>query len=150
MENPITIKNIVNHQAADLPLQRKIITNSDLFQHKELEGYEVIHTQTNSDPTWKIAVPNSLLANLLTWYHLVLGHCRQQRLYNTVRMRFHSPNLQKDCVDMVNRCPQKCQMNKQTNRNYGHFLPPRIAGFFPWETVAVDLIGPWKIKINNI
>ena len=40
-------------------------------------------------------------------------------------------------------------MNKQSNRSYGH-LPPRIAGLFPWETVAVDLIGPWKIKINRI
>ena len=75
MENPITINNIVNHQATDLPLQRKIITDPDLFQHEELEGYEVIHTRTSPDQNWRIAVPRTLLPNLLTWYHLVLGHC---------------------------------------------------------------------------
>ena len=46
MENPITISNIVNHQASDLPLQRKILSNPNFFQHQELEGYEVIHTRT--------------------------------------------------------------------------------------------------------
>ena len=40
-------------------------------------------------------------------------------------------------------------MNKQSNKSYGH-LPPRVAGLFPWETVAVNLIGPWKIKVDKI
>ena len=40
-------------------------------------------------------------------------------------------------------------MNKHSNKNYG-LLPPQVAGLFPWETVAVDLIGPLKIKINQV
>ena len=40
-------------------------------------------------------------------------------------------------------------MNKNNARQYGH-LPPRVAGIFPWRTVAVDLIGPWKIKVNGV
>jgi len=39
-------------------------------------------------------------------------------------------------------------MHKSTTKEYGH-LPPRVAGVFPWRTVAVDLIGPWKIEING-
>ena len=152
MDNPITINNIVNHQAADLPLQQKILLEPDRYQHREMEQFEVIHTLSSDlkgQQVWKIVIPSTLLPQLLTWYHLVLGHCGQQRLYNTVRTRFHGNNLQKACIEAVTRCPRNCQLNKQSNRNYGH-LPPRIAGLFPWETVAVDLIGPWKITTNGI
>ena len=117
-----------------------------------MEDYQVIHTCSFKDglvEVWKIAIPITLLPQLLQWYHLVLGHCGQQRLYNTVKSRFHCPNLLKHCIDVVKRCPQQCQLNKQSNKHYGH-LPPRTTGLFPWETVAVDLIGPWKIKINDI
>ena len=105
MDNPITINNIVNHQATDLPLQNKIMTDPEHYQHFELERYEVIHVQStdmNGQQIWKIAIPNTLLPQLLRWYHLVLGHCGQQRLYNTVRARFHAPNLQKACIETVN------------------------------------------------
>ena len=51
MDNPITINNIVNHQATNLPLQRKVMLDSDFFRHKELEGYEVIHSRTRNDET---------------------------------------------------------------------------------------------------
>ena len=36
---------------------------------------------------------------------------------------------------------------KNTGRGYGH-TPPRKAGLIPWDKAAVDLIGPWKIRIN--
>ena len=88
---------------------------------------------------------DSCSATIGSWYHILLGHCGQQKLYDTVRARFHASNLQKACIHTVNWCPHKCQLNK----NYGH-LPPQIAGLFPWKTVAVDLIGPWKVKINQI
>ena len=44
---------------------------------------------------------------------------------------------------------QKMPINKQSNDYYGH-LPPRTAELFPGDTVAVALIGPWKIKVNHI
>ena len=153
MDNPITINNIVNHQATDLPLQQKIIADPVNYQHQEIKGYEVIHLRSpnvKGEPIWKIVIPSTLLPRLLTWYHLVLGHCGQQRLYNTVCTRFHANNLQRACcIETVNRCPKNCQLNKQSNKNYGH-LPPRTAGLFPWETVAVNLIGLWKVKVNQI
>jgi hypothetical protein len=33
-------------------------------------------------------------------------------------------------------------------RGYG--LPPkRLVQFAPWEEVAINLIGPWKVKVNG-
>ena len=82
----------VNHQATNLPLQRKIILDPAHYQHQEIEGYEAIHISSparNGVPIWKIVIPSTLLPQLLIWYHLVLGHCGQQRLYNTVCARFY-------------------------------------------------------------
>ena len=123
MDNPITISNIVNHQSTHLPLERKIHSDPNYFQHEELEGYEVIHTRSWEDDIWKITIPNTLLPQLLTWYHIVLGHCGQQRLSDTVRARFQANNLQKSCIHIVNWCPHKCQMNKQSNKVTDTFLP---------------------------
>ena len=92
-------------------------------------------------------IPESLVSDLLKWYHLVLGHCGSQRLYDTVKARFFAKNLNKHCISTVNSC-EVCRMNKSSTKQYG-LLPPRVAGVFPWRTVAVDLIGPWKIKING-
>ena len=105
MDNPIITNNIVNHQSTDLPLQRKIISDPEHYQHQEIEGYEVIYTRSqdiNGDVIWKIALPSTLPLQLLRWYHLVLGHCGQQQLYNTVCARFYSSNLQKAYIETVN------------------------------------------------
>lgn len=44
-------------------------------------------------------------------------------------------------VNFVNEIKQVTQ--------YGH-LPPRNVTMQPWHTVAVDLIGPWKMKIQGV
>ena len=41
-----------------------------------------------------------------------------------------------------------CQKYKLAGPGYGQ-LPPRNAPLIPWDEVAVDLIGPWNIKMNN-
>ena len=141
------------NQKRSLPLQNKIMTNLEHYQYLEIKRYEVIHKRSpdmNGKQVWKNVIPATLLPQLLKWYHLVLGQCGQQQLYNTVCARFHASNLGKACIRTVDRCPNKCHTNKQSNKNYG-YLPPRVVRLCPSETVAaVDLIGPWKIKVNNI
>ena len=87
MDNLLTINNIVNHQSTDLPLLNKIVTEPHNFRHKEMEGYKVVHTRLFKDRSeiWKITIPLTLLPQLLQWYHLVLGQCGQQQLYNTFK-----------------------------------------------------------------
>jgi hypothetical protein len=41
-----------------------------------------------------------------------------------------------------------CQKYKLTGRGYG-LLPKREVRIAPWEEVAIDLIGPWKVKVNG-
>ena len=74
MDNPITINQIINHQARDLPLQRKTMSNPGDYQHQGMQGLEVICKieQESDRSVWKIAIPESLVPDLLKWCHLVL------------------------------------------------------------------------------
>ena len=71
---------------------------------------------------------------------------RIPKLYDTIGSRFYSPNLSSLCKNY--QCPINCKQYKQLGQQYGH-LPPWNAMVAPWDEVAVDLIGPWKIKVKN-
>ena len=58
---------------------------------------------------------------------------------------FYHPKL-KASVDR-SEC-RVCQENKLTGAGYGE-LPLQKAILMPWEEVHVDLIGPWKVTVNN-
>ncbi|CAJ1960600.1 unnamed protein product [Cylindrotheca closterium] len=94
---------------------------------------------------WRIYLPLSLVDDVITWYHLVLGHRGKTSMYATIAKRFYSPGL-KQQIERFN-C-EICQLNKAANVQYGQ-LPERHADLVPWFSVAVDLIGPWKIDVNG-
>jgi hypothetical protein len=41
-----------------------------------------------------------------------------------------------------------CQRHKLVGHGYG-LLPKQDVRIAPWEEAAVDLIGPWKVKVNG-
>jgi hypothetical protein len=41
-----------------------------------------------------------------------------------------------------------CQKHKLAGRGYG-LLPKQDVRIAPWEEVAINLIGPWKVKVNG-
>lgn len=150
MPNPITILNIQQHQFEDQRLDalaRDPVLGLK-FPIKEIQGRPLICYRTNqNDPEglWRIALPVTLLEPMVNWYHQVLGHCGSTRLYETISRRFWLPGLRQKCIDF--QCGD-CQKNKLLGAGYG-LLPPRHAPLIPWNEVAVDLIGPWKIKIEQ-
>ena len=103
----------------------------------------------NTGEQCKIVLPTQLLMEVLKWYHIMIGQSVIQRLYDTFRAIFHADGLRKQCIAIVRHCPNECQIAKDNGRQYGK-LPPRDAGYSPFETVAVDLIGPWKLKVGRI
>ena len=48
---------------------------------------------------------------------------------------------------MCKKCPT-CQREKLTNQKYGK-LPPKQAETNPWDTLCVDLIGPYTIPLKG-
>lgn len=150
LRNPITMQNIQQNQQQDQRLFQLCHDPTTVWQFpmKRIQNREVICFKPSRDSPegdWKIALPLALLDPVIVWYHLVLGHCGSTRLYQTIGRRFAVPGLKKRCEEF--KCGN-CQVNKQLGPGYGH-LPPRHAALVPWDEVAVDLIGPWKIKIGN-
>jgi transposase InsO family protein len=96
---------------------------------------------------WKICIPTELLDGIVRWYHLALGHVGISRLYDTVATHFHHRQLRLRVNDLVEKC-DTCQRLKQVGRGHGE-LAPREAEVHPWRTVAVDLIGPWNLRVGD-
>jgi transposase InsO family protein len=86
-----------------------------------------------------------MLNDIINWYHRSLNHIGIIRLCNTIALHFYHAHLRSRVEQILHSC-DICLRYKLTGRGYGE-LPPREALIAPWQEVAVDLIGPWKIKI---
>jgi hypothetical protein len=74
-----------------------------------------------------------------------MGHPGEKRLCETLNQHYHHPKLRYH-IDRL-KC-KDCQKYKLAGRGYG-LLPKREVRIAPWEEVAINLIGPWKVKING-
>ena len=150
MHNPVTISNIINHQSKDVALIQMVLKDPDHFSHQTIQQKDVIafHKNPEDRNAWKIVIPNTLVKDVMQWYHVKLGHAGIERLATTVGTRFHISNLRARAEEAIHNCPSRCQQFKPVGKGYGH-LPPKVAGGSPWDEIAVDLVGPWKIELNT-
>jgi hypothetical protein len=58
---------------------------------------------------WKIALPESMVPEVISWFHQVLGHPGQTRLQETLQQRYHHPQMRGQ-IDKF-RC-EHCQRYK--------------------------------------
>ena len=66
LHNPITITNIVNHQAKDLPLMLLLVKDPDHYSQETIQHYEVIVYSKDANRQWKIVIPNSLVKAVMS------------------------------------------------------------------------------------
>ena len=92
----------------------------------------------------RIYIPDSMLDSIVRFYHHVMVHPGTTRLLDSISEYWYHPRLRAAVNRVVLPCTV-CQETKTVGKGYGH-LPPRNAQVAPWHEVAVDLIGPWKIK----
>ena len=43
-----------------------------------------------------------------------------------------------------------CRKYKINHQPYGHIVPKNVKHLNPWDTVHVDMIGPWILVIHNL
>ncbi len=94
---------------------------------------------------WKIALPTSMLDETVKWFHTVMGHPGEKRLQMMLQEWHYHPKLWYT-IDSFKCC--HCWKCKLSGRGYG-LLPEREVRISPWEEVAIDLIGPWTVKVNG-
>ncbi len=74
-----------------------------------------------------------------------MGHPGEKRLQDMLNQCDHHPKLRYHIEKL--KC-KDCQQYKLAGRGYG-LLPKQEVQIAPWEEVAINLIGPWKVKVNG-
>ena len=149
MDYPLDYAVIQRHQFEDQALNDKARLEPHRFQAKEMRpGLALLCVLSRPhDPpeNWKIALPTVLVDPVIHWYHLVLGHAGIRKMKDSISNHFYHPDLSAR-IEKYN-C-DACQRNKVLGPGYGE-LPPRDAPLMPWDEVALDLIGPWKMDVDG-
>ena len=148
-ENPLNLDNIKELQDADEDLQKLKDKHPNLYFHKDITQTPdvlcYVKPGKDKDEYWKIVIPNKLLIPTIKWYHIITGHSGWNRLYMTIGARYYHPALKTEVRRF--KC-DACQKHKIPGKGYG-LLPERELKEQPFDEVAVDLIGPWEVKIGN-
>ena len=139
--NPFVLDyvTIADAQSRDAELQQKL----QILAHNA----NLICYVAEPNKPWRICIPTEMLQSIVKWYHQVLNHQGSNRLYDTIAQHFYHKELKITCEQIVTHC-DACQKYKTQNKGYGK-LPEKQPQVAPFHEVAVDCIGPWKIKIAN-
>ena len=155
MDNPSLTSELIHvFQLMDPECQKLHESNPKHYVKRKIGTFELLtvtptkgrNSTDDNHNNWKIYLPDSLVDRTLRWYHLLLGNCGTTRLYETINARFYAPRLSQRCREY--QCPDEYHQFKQQGQGYGE-LPPREAQLTPWNEVCVDLIGPWKILLQD-
>jgi len=95
----------------------------------------------------KIYIPYNIRGRIVNWYHYNLCHPGSSRLQLTLAQTMYWPGMVSDCVNYTKSC-DKCQRFKKKRVKYGK-LPPKVAEVVPWETLCIDLVGPYTVTLKN-
>ena len=96
----------------------------------------------------KIVLPDLLVQNTINWYHHVLRHAGQERLYKSILQHVYSLGLPERISHFV-RCCLSCQRYKNPGRGIGHVAATLSTLGLSWEEIAINTFGPWMINIPN-
>jgi hypothetical protein len=148
---PLDYRTIRAYQAQDQLLTAAVATQPKLIMKQLSENLELICFSASegvAPDDWKIAIPDAMLDKLVNWYHLSLTHVGMTRLKSTMEKHFYHPKLNERIRQIVGKC-DSCQKNKSGSRAYAD-LPPRHAIVAPWHEIHIDLIGPWRFRVQGI
>ena len=112
------------------------------FKLKTLDNIELVMFED------RIYVPRRLRERTINWYHYYLCHPGEDRLYNTLKSVCFWDGMKNQIRNFSKRC-EVCQKGKKRKRKYGHLPPKNVGELTPWDTVHVDLIGPYSLSAKQ-
>ena len=115
MRNPVDVRWLQENQFEDVQLNQQRERTPLTYPIREVMGIPLIHFRSdqNDDDTfkWRIAVPTSLLDDLIQWFHAALGHAGETRVYDTIRCRYYHPELKRRTSQRLAEC-DTCRLHK--------------------------------------
>ncbi len=147
-ENTLNYAHIRELQQQDKQLLALQVKYPDNFINLQLDDKVndiICYKEDPTRPNWKIALPESMVVDTVKRFHQVMGHPGEKSLRDTLNQHYHHPRLYYH-IDKL-KC-KDCQKHTLAGHGYG-LLPNQEVQIAPWEEVAIDLIGPWKVKVNG-
>jgi hypothetical protein len=147
-ENLLNYAHIHELQQQDEQLLALKVKNPDNYVNLQLDDNVndiICYKKDPTQPNFKIVLPESMVVDTVEWFHQVMGHPGEKRLQETLNQRNYHPRLRYHIEKL--KC-KDCQKHKLDGRGYG-LLPKQEVWIAPWEEVAINLIGPWKVKVNG-
>ena len=151
MRYSLDLQWIQENQFEDTDLNQMRQEHPGNFPAYTIDGVPLLcHRKDHLDDNvnnWRICIPSGLLRDMVVFFHKVLGHAGEVRVYDSIRARFHHPKL-KAMVEEVRKDCQVCRKYKLQGPGYGE-LSSRQVTVAPWEEVHIDLIGPWRVPMHG-
>ncbi len=123
-------------------LQQLIDDKKSGYNIITLDGVELVTFEG------RIYVPTSLRQRTMEWYHHFMNHPRGERLYKTLNKVCYWKGMATQCSNLCKRC-SVCQKFKSRKRKYGQLPPRNVGELVPWDTVHIDLIGPYSLTAKQ-
>ncbi len=148
VDSPLDIESIHDNQKDDAELLARAEKQSERYFKKKIGDFNIICYSkdiASRNSKWRIALPKKMVKTTIKWFHIVTGHPGSKKLRLTLEQRYYHPEMRR-YIDAY-KCAD-CQHNKLDGKGYG-LLPERELREQPFEEVAVDLIGPWKVQVRG-
>ncbi|CAJ1950334.1 unnamed protein product [Cylindrotheca closterium] len=140
---PLDFATLSQAQNDDDQVQEKV--QHGAYGTTAFGDHKMVNKIVNGDP--RIVVPEALHDSTVHWYHVILGHCGQDRLIKSLQNHLHFPGLGAKVKAFVETCDE-CQRYKNNGPGYCH-LPPHDDYPAPFEDVALDHDGPWTLDVSE-
>jgi hypothetical protein len=123
-------------------LQESLTTKPEQYKTLQIGNIKIVQTQQS-----QYVIPNTLVQQVLEFYHTNLNHPGATRMYATMRNVLSWPKMKAQVEQYALTCAT-CQLNKRGGKLYGH-IPPSNPELIPWRQVNIDLIGPYSQTGTN-
>jgi hypothetical protein len=138
---PLTYMQIHTEQQNDEALKDYIDKHSAAYRTETFKHGTKSYDLFTKDG--KIVIPLTLQKKAVKFYHELLMHPGETRTELTMAQHFTWKGMRKTVMAVCKKCKQ-CQLSKPKLCKLGK-LPPKEPEVIPWETVCIDLIGPYTI-----
>ena len=136
----------------DLSTARQIVASSDQYLIKNNLFYHLSEpnlARHRPNIYCQLVVPASMCNEILQSYHddPLSGHLGFKKTYNKLHERFHWKNMYSNCDFWCKSCVDCATKRTPKQLSKAPLLP--IPANYPFEKVAVDVLGPFPTSENN-
>ena len=127
--------------------KEKLVHNNEVFKRIKL-GRHKLHVKP-SDEGNRIVSTKILQTKIISCFHKNLQHSGSNRMYAAIRQHFCQKGM-KDHIHTFVKKGHHCQNFKKIGvKKYGKLPIKDNISPAPFDTVSVNCIGPWNIKVQQ-